>query len=266
MNPKTIALCLALAGKVFAADISIIKAGSAPGEAVPASNFTGAAQVERLFQAEKDTPLSGGLVTFTAGARTHWHTHPLGQTLIVTSGAGRIQQWGGPVLEIRTGDIVRIPPETKHWHGASSTTAMSHVAIAQAMDGKVVQWMEAVSEEQYEPRLAELGSPAPKPPRSRAQELVGDITPKLAELTDQVLFGDVWARPQLGRRDRSLITVSALIAMNRPEQLRSHLALARQNGLSEEELSEAITHLAFYAGWPNAMTAAGVAKDVFKKP
>jgi 4-carboxymuconolactone decarboxylase len=94
---------------------------------------------------------------------------------------------------------------------------------------------------------------------------MGDIAPKLADLTDSVLFGDVWARPQLSRRDRSLVTVSALIAMNRPDQLRSHLALARQNGLTEEELVEAITHLAFYSGWPNAVAAVGVARDVFKK-
>jgi 4-carboxymuconolactone decarboxylase len=94
---------------------------------------------------------------------------------------------------------------------------------------------------------------------------MGDIAPKLADLTDTVLFGDVWARPQLSRRDRSLVTVSALIAMNRPDQLRSHLALARQNGLTEEELVEAITHLAFYAGWPNAVTAVSVAKEVFAK-
>lgn len=112
------------------------------------------------------------------------------------------------------------------------------------------------------------GSPAPsaaaKQP-SRAQQLLGDIAPKLADLTDTVLFGDVWARPQLSRRDRSLVTVSALVAMNRPDQLRSHLALARQNGLTEEELVEAITHLAFYSGWPNAVGAVAVAREVFAK-
>jgi 4-carboxymuconolactone decarboxylase len=98
-----------------------------------------------------------------------------------------------------------------------------------------------------------------------AQKLVGDVAPKLAELTDSVLFGDVWARSELSPRDRSLITVSALIAMNRPDQLRSHLARARDNGVSEQELSEAITHLAFYAGWPSAVTAVAVARDVFQK-
>ena len=97
---------------------------------------------------------------------------------------------------------------------------------------------------------------------TRAQQLMGDIAPKLAELTDEVLYADVWARPQLSRRDRSLVTVSALVAMNRPDQLRSHLTLAKENGVTETELVEAITHLAFYAGWPNAVTAIGVAKEV----
>jgi 4-carboxymuconolactone decarboxylase len=104
---------------------------------------------------------------------------------------------------------------------------------------------------------------APAQQQSRAQQLMGDVAPKLAELTDKVLFGDVWERPGLAKRDRSLITVAALIALNRPEQLRSHLRLARQNGVTEVELVEAITQLAFYAGWPNAISAVGVAREVF---
>lgn len=99
--------------------------------------------------------------------------------------------------------------------------------------------------------------------QTRAQQLMGDVAPKLAELTDSVLFGDVWERPGLAKRDRSLVKISALIAMNRPDQLRSHLALARQNGVTETEIVEAITHLAFYAGWPNAVSAVAVAREVF---
>ena len=105
----------------------------------------------------------------------------------------------------------------------------------------------------------------PAKPPSRAQQLMGDIAPKMAELTDNVLFGDIWERPGLSKRDRSLVTVSALIALNRPEQLRSHLALARTNGVKEEELVEAITQLAFYSGWPNAISAVNVAREVFKQ-
>ncbi|HEV7436224.1 MAG TPA: carboxymuconolactone decarboxylase family protein [Pseudorhizobium sp.] len=98
---------------------------------------------------------------------------------------------------------------------------------------------------------------------SRAQQLMGDVAPKLAELTDEVLLGDVWERPGLAKRDRSLVTVAALIALNRPEQLRSHMQLARTNGVTETEIVEAITQLAFYSGWPNAITAVGVAREVF---
>lgn len=104
-----------------------------------------------------------------------------------------------------------------------------------------------------------------KEQQTRAQQLMGDIAPKLAELTDNVLFGDVWERPGLSKRDRSLVTVSALIALNRPDQLRSHLIRARENGVTQEEVVEAITHLAFYSGWPNAVAAVGVAREVFQK-
>jgi 4-carboxymuconolactone decarboxylase len=115
---------------------------------------------------------------------------------------------------------------------------------------------------QSAPPAATPGAAAQQTP---AQRLMGDIAPKLADLTDTVLFGDVWERPGLSKRDRSLATVSALVAMNRPDQLRSHLAIARKNGVTEEEFVEAITHLAFYAGWPSAVTAVGIAREVFQK-
>ena len=99
--------------------------------------------------------------------------------------------------------------------------------------------------------------------KSRTQQLMGDIAPKLAELTDDVLYADIWERPQLSQRDRSLVTVSALIAINRPDQLRSHLVRAKANGLTEEQLVETITHMAFYSGWPSAVSAVAIAKEVF---
>lgn len=99
-----------------------------------------------------------------------------------------------------------------------------------------------------------------------AKKMLGDFAPKLAELSDKVLFGDIWERPELGKRDRSLITVAALIALNRPDQLRFHLGRAVENGVKEQELIEAITHLAFYAGWPSAMTAITIARELFSKP
>lgn len=253
-----------------AAGIVITRAAARPSHVAPIENFTGTVRVQRLFDTTAMTRAYGASVSFDAGARTGWHTHPRGQILIVIAGVGRVQRWGAPVQEIRPGDVVRIPPGAKHWHGAGPTSAMTHIAIVEHLDGRGVDWMEKVSDAQYgAPVRARAAAPAPargvagdSAYPSRAQQLMGDIAPKLAQLTDSVLFGDVWARPGLSRRDRSLVTVSALIAMNRPDQLRSHLALARENGVTRDELIEAITHLAFYAGWPSAITAVAVAKEV----
>ena len=142
--------------------------------------------------------------------------------------------------------------------------AMSHIAIVEELDGKSTDWMEKVSDAQYlapvrTEQPTSVGQPGPAP------QFIRDLAPKLADLTDNVLFGDVWERPGLSKRDRSLATLAALIAMNRPDQLRSHLTRARENGVTQDELIEAITHLAFYAGWPSAVTAIGVAKEVFEK-
>lgn len=246
------------------APLQITRNQSRPVTTASAQNFTGTARVEMLFVAKDPLRASAGLVTFEQGARTHWHTHPLGQTLMVTAGIGRVQRWGGPIEEVRTGDVVHIPPGVKHWHGASSTSGMTHLAMSEALNGKSVDWLEAVTDAQYLP-AAPAVTTAPAQP-SRAQQLMGSVAPKLAQLTDDVLFGDVWSRPGLSRRDRSLATVSALIAMNRPDQLRSHLALARTHGMTETELVEVITQLAFYAGWPSGVSAAMVAKEVFSKP
>jgi 4-carboxymuconolactone decarboxylase len=175
-----------------------------------------------------------------------------------------VQRWGDPVDEMRQGDVVWIPPGQKHWHGAAPNSSMTHIAIAEQLDGKTVEWMEKVSESQYGVQVRVQASSPGTGPRSRpSQGAIGDFAPKLAQITDEVLYGDIWERPDLSKRDRSLATVSALIALNRPDQLRSHLRIARQNGVTREELIETITHLAFYAGWPNAVTAIGVAKEVF---
>jgi quercetin dioxygenase-like cupin family protein len=111
--------------------------------------FTGTVRIDPLFEASNPPGVSGGSVTFELGARTAWHTHPLGQTLIVTAGLGRVQAWGAPVEEVRPGDVVWIPPGQKPWHGASPTVAMTHIAIQEALDGKVGDWLEKVSDEQY---------------------------------------------------------------------------------------------------------------------
>ena len=245
--------------------IKITRNGTLMSQQGPAENFTGLVSVQYLVQPKSPARTSSALVTFQPGARTAWHTHPLGQVLIVTAGTGRVQRWGDPVDEIRQGDVIWIPPGQKHWHGASPTSAMSHIAIVEALDGKSVDWMEKVSDQQYSAQVRAQASSSTSSVEKPSQKAIGDFAPKLAELTDNVLYGDVWERPQLSKRDRSLVTVSALIALNRPDQLRSHLVKARENGVTQDELIETITHLAFYAGWPNAVTAIGVAREVFEK-
>ena len=132
-----------------ASTLSVAKSGSQPSMKGSSDFFTGNVRVDMLFQPKAPARTSGGLVTFEPAARSAWHTHPLGQTLIVTAGLGRVQRWGGPIEEIRPGDVVSIAAGQKHWHGATPTTAMSHIAITEALDGKNVDWLEKVTDEQY---------------------------------------------------------------------------------------------------------------------
>jgi quercetin dioxygenase-like cupin family protein len=127
----------------------ITKSGSQASAKGPAEWFTGAVRIDSPFQGSAPARVAGAIVTFEPGARTAWHTHPLGQTLIVTSGSGRVQREGGPVEDIRPGDVVWFEPGEKHWHGASPATAMTHIAVQEQRDGKVVDWMEHVTDEQY---------------------------------------------------------------------------------------------------------------------
>jgi quercetin dioxygenase-like cupin family protein len=130
--------------------MEIKRSGSQPSSKAPADWFTGTVRIDSPFKGSDPARVTGAIVTFEPGARTAWHTHPLGQTLIVTAGGGRVQRWGGPIEEIRPGDIVWFAPGEKHWHGAASATAMTHIAIQEQLDGKVVEWMEKVSDEQYQ--------------------------------------------------------------------------------------------------------------------
>jgi quercetin dioxygenase-like cupin family protein len=129
--------------------MDIRRSGSRPSGRGAAEWFTGTVRIDPLFSASEPARAAGNLVTFEPGARTAWHTHPLGQTLIVTVGCGWVQREGGPVEEIRPGDVVWFEPGEKHWHGATATTAMSHIAIQEALNGNAVTWMEKVSDEQY---------------------------------------------------------------------------------------------------------------------
>ncbi|MGO6739609.1 cupin domain-containing protein [Rhizobium ruizarguesonis] len=130
--------------------MEIKRSGSQPSAKGPADWFTGSVRVDPLFAVTSPARAAGASVTFEPGARTAWHTHPLGQTLIVTSGFGRVQREGGPVEEIRAGHVVSFAPAERHWHGASPTTAVTHIAIQEQLDGKVVDWMEHVTDTQYQ--------------------------------------------------------------------------------------------------------------------
>ncbi len=249
--------------------IKIWRSGTQSARQGDTEHFTGSVRVDPLFQPISPARAGSSLVTFEAGARTAWHTHPLGQMLIVTSGTGRVQAWNEPAAEIRQGDVVWIPPGQKHWHGAAPGRAMAHIAVVEQLDGNSVAWMEKVADAQYNAPLTaqtvDRSAPSTTSQPRPSAKAIGDFAPKLAEITDNVLYGDVWERPGLSKRDRSLVTVAALIAMNRPDQLRSHIARARENGVTEQELVETITHLAFYAGWPNAVSAVAVAREVLEK-
>jgi quercetin dioxygenase-like cupin family protein len=131
--------------------MNIQRIGTQPSGAGPNEWFTGTVRIDPLFRAPDPARVGGASVTFEPGARTAWHTHPLGQTLIVTFGCGRAQRWGGPIEEIRPGDVVWFAPGEKHWHGAGPTTAMTHVAIQEQLDGTAVEWLEKVSDGQYQP-------------------------------------------------------------------------------------------------------------------
>jgi quercetin dioxygenase-like cupin family protein len=154
MFRATVAMMLLPIARVWSAtrgaEMEIKRIGSQPSIKGPAEWFTGTVRIDPAFDAPAPARAAGASVTFEPGARTAWHTHPLGQTLIVTAGLGRAQRWGGPVEEIRPGDVVWFPPGEKHWHGASPATAMTHIAIQEKLDGKAVEWLEHVSSDQYD--------------------------------------------------------------------------------------------------------------------
>lgn len=246
-------------------EITISSASSRPAQLGSSALFTGTVHVQPVFSSKAPGRTSSGLVTFEPGARSAWHTHPLGQALVVSEGTGWIGYPDGTVKLMQKGDVVQIPANVRHWHGATSSTTVTHYAIQEELEGKNVEWLEKVSDEQYRkgPSPVQKTQPSDQQPSAIKQQL-GDFAPKMVQLTDDVLFGDIWKRTELAPRDRSLVTISALVAGGHPDQLTFHLKRARDNGLTQGEIVEAFTHLAFYCGWPKALDGINKAKEVFE--
>jgi 4-carboxymuconolactone decarboxylase len=198
---------------------TIVRAGSQPSTKGPAENFTGNVTVAPLFPADTSAPYSGAYVTFEAGARSAWHIHPAGQRLVVTAGVGRTAEWGGRVQEIRAGDVVWCPPGVKHWHGASPNTAMTHLALTGTVNNRNVEWMEKVTDAQY----------------------------------------NAGARPvntthALSAKQRSIIPIAALTAAGDQERLRTALTEGLEAGLTVNEIKEILVQMYAYAGFPRSLS------------
>jgi 4-carboxymuconolactone decarboxylase len=196
----------------------IIRGGSQTSSRGPAEYFTGDVHVQRLFAEQDTAAYSGAYVTFQPGARSAWHIHPGGQRLIVTDGVGLTQEWGGPVEEIRAGDVVWCPPRVKHWHGASPTSAMTHLALTGVRDGQNVEWLEKVTDEQYG---AEPG------PEDQAQGLT--------------------------KRQQSIATIAAFTASGQLPRLEDALNGGLDAGLTVNEIKEILVQLYAYAGFPRSL-------------
>ena len=226
--------------------IRITRGGSQPSRQGPAENFTGFVRVDPLFQATAPARAAGALVTFEPGARTAWHTHPLGQVLIVTAGAGRVQRWGDPVDEIRQGDVVWIPPGQKHWHGAAPDSSMAHIAIVEQLDGKSADWMEKVSDAQYSASVRTQG-PATPAPGVRQEELVETITDTMKAQNTMAENGTLNAKQQ------SIVTISAFTAKGDLKKLHKALNAGLDSGLTVNEIKEVLVQLYAYCGFPRSL-------------
>jgi 4-carboxymuconolactone decarboxylase len=217
-------LSAALAGRAQNAQAgkpsqTIVRAGSQPSSRGPVENFTGNVTVAPLFQANASAPYSGAYVTFEAGARSAWHTHPAGQRLVVTAGVGRTAEWGGVVREIKTGDVVWCPPRVKHWHGASPTTAMTHLALTNSVNNKVVEWMEKVTDAQYNAGARTMNT-----------------------------------THALSAKQRGIIPIAAFTATGDQERLRTALTEGLEAGLTVNEIKEILVQMYAYAGFPRSLS------------
>jgi len=246
------AVALCVAAPAAAQSIEITPTEARPSEVGSPQFFTGHVVIDPLVPATDHTRATGFHVNFAPGSRSAWHSHPAGQFLIVTSGTGWVQERGGERRQINPGDVIWTPPGVEHWHGAAGETSMSHIALQELVDGSAVEWLEHVTEEQYRSGASSGGAGSNDPPSVSTPDDLGAVSPALERYRRDVLMGDLWQRPDLSPRDRSIVTLSALIARELSAELQDHVELALENGVRPAEISEIVTHLAFYAGWGNA--------------
>ncbi|RKS28039.1 quercetin dioxygenase-like cupin family protein [Pseudomonas sp. WPR_5_2] len=213
----------------------ISRAGTQAAVAGPADFFTGRVRVDPLFPATDEINASGAYVSFEPGARSAWHTHPAGQRLVVTSGVGRVQEWGKPVQEIHPGDVIVCPPGVKHWHGAAPSSAMTHLAVTGSVDGKSVQWLEKVTDEQYNAQV----SMAPK---------AEPATPPVSET--------------LSAKQRAIPLIAAAMATSNLSALNAALNQGLDAGLTVSEAKEILVQLYAYSGFPRSLNALGELMNV----
>ncbi|AWY44077.1 cupin domain-containing protein [Pseudomonas putida] len=220
------------AGESRRAEQQISRAGTQASMAGPADYFTGRVRVDPLFPGTDEINASGAYVSFEPGARSAWHTHPAGQRLVVTSGVGLVQEWGKPVQEIRPGDVIVCPPGVKHWHGAAPASAMTHLAVTGSVDGKNVDWLEKVSDEQYNARGTQ--TPPAKPPVSQT----------------------------LSAKQQAIPLIAAAMATSNMSALNAALNRGLDAGLSVSEAKEILVQLYAYSGFPRSLNALGELKNV----
>ncbi|MFL0497901.1 (R)-mandelonitrile lyase [Priestia megaterium] len=217
------------AGQAMAADAkensqTITRGGSQASSKGSAEFFTGNVRIDPLFSENDSAPYTGGYVTFQPGARSAWHTHPTGQRLIVTEGVGWVQEWGGPIEEIREGDVVWCPPGVKHWHGATPTTSMTHIALTGMLEGNNVEWLEKVSDEQY-------GAKTEKTKKEKQKNETQALTAK----------------------QENIVTIAALTASGELPELNNALNEGLDAGLTVNEIKEVLVQMYAYAGFPRSL-------------
>jgi 4-carboxymuconolactone decarboxylase len=232
--------------------ITITRSGSQASYSGPVEYFTGNVRVDPLFSENESAPNSGAYVTFQPGARTAWHTHPTGQRLIITEGVGWVQEWGGPIEEVRAGDVVWFPPGVKHWHGASPSSAMTHIALTGVTDGKAVDWLEKVTDDQY------LFSR--KNENQALNTRQGNNKNQVSNARQEQNENQA-----LNARQEKIVTIAAFTAKGDLQQLKNALNEGLDAGLTVNEIKEILVQMYAYTGFPRSLNGINTLMDVLEE-